>query len=144
MTEQNHIPAPKGKRLLALAIDLGMLMLVSIPVINALLNGHTDRIMIYAMNSAPAWLGIIGVNLFILDSSGQTIGKRLMKLKIIDHQGEKPAFTRLLFIRHIPFLLLALIPYLGPVVLLIVVASTLSKDQASLADRLAGTRVVCA
>lgn len=137
------IPAPKSRRLLALAIDLGILLLVSMPIINALINGNTDNIVIYAMNSAPAWLGIIGFNLFILDSSGQTVGKRLMKLKIVTTDGHKPHFSRLLFIRHLPFLLLALIPYIGPLALLAVVVSTLRKDGQSFADRLAGTRVIC-
>jgi len=135
-------PAPRGRRLLAQAIDLGILLLVSLPLVKALTHGDMERLAAYAMNSAPAWLGIIGFNLFILDSCGQTIGKRLMKIRIVATDGARVGLSKLLFIRYLPFAALASLPYLGPVVILLVILSGLRKDGRGIHDYLADTQVV--
>ncbi|MES9938786.1 MAG: RDD family protein, partial [Sedimenticola sp.] len=93
-------------------------------------------------NSFPAWLLIVGGNLFILDSSGQTLGKRAMKLKIVANNGAKAPFSRLLFLRYLPLLALLLIPYAGPLILIALVISIFREDRRGIHDRLSGTSVV--
>ncbi|MES9961600.1 MAG: RDD family protein [Sedimenticola sp.] len=135
-------PAPLKKRLAAMAIDLGVLSIILIPLVLTLTRGESESLWPYVMNSFPAWLLIVGGNLFILDSSGQTLGKRVMKLKIVADSGAKAAFSRLLFLRYLPFLALLLIPYAGALILIALVISIFREDRRGIHDRLSGTRVV--
>lgn len=134
--------APPIKRVAATAIDLGILSLILTPLLLALSEGNVESLWPYVMNSFPAWLLVIGGNLFILDSSGQTIGKRIMKLSIVSLDGSRTPFTRLVFLRYLPFILALLIPYLGPLALIALAVSIFRKNQLGFHDQLARTCVV--
>ena len=108
----------------------------------AILNNRTEDLAPYLMNSFPAWAFIIGFNLYILHSSGQTIGKRLMGLRVCYPDGTRAPLRYLLLRRYLPLLVLLLIPYLGPLLLLAALAPVAGPNQLGLHDRISNTRVL--
>jgi uncharacterized RDD family membrane protein YckC len=133
---------PTWRRLIAILIDSILAGLIATPVVMAILNSSPDDLAPYLMNSFPAWAFIIGFNLYILHSSGQTIGKRVMKLRVSNPDGSRATFSRLLLRRYLPLLILLLIPYLGPLLLLAALLPVLGPSQLGLHDRLSNTRVI--
>ena len=93
------------------------------------------------MNSLPAWMFVIGFNLFILHSSGQASGQRLLKLRIVDLNDSRIPFSKLL-LSYLPFLIAAATPYLGPVVWLVAIASIFREDRRGCHDLIAGTWMI--
>lgn len=94
------------------------------------------------MNSFSSWLGVAGINLYLLHSRNQTNGKWALKIQIRGRDGMHAGFYRKFFLRYlIPALLLA-IPYIGPSLPLADIGLLLvDPDNRTLHDRLADTRV---
>ncbi|MES9873692.1 MAG: RDD family protein [Candidatus Sedimenticola sp. 6PFRAG7] len=136
----NH--ASPLKRLAATAIDLGILTVILIPLLIAISQGGMESPWPYILNALPAWLLVAGGNLYILDSSGQTFGKRLMKIRIVALDGSRAPFFKLLFIRYLPFALTLSIPYIGPLVMAALAVTVFRNGQQGFHDRLAGTYVI--
>ncbi|WP_395790494.1 RDD family protein [Aquimonas sp.] len=84
----------------------------------------------------------VAVQGYFLHSSGQTIAKKLLKMRIVDENGNKPEFVKLLGLRYAVFQFAQLIPFLGYVVGLVNVLFIFRDDRRCLHDLLAGTRVV--
>ena len=136
-----HVIAPRWLRLLAFAIDVALWCLIAYPVAMVLLSGNDSRIAAMIMNSFTAWIGVAGINLYLLHGRGQTIGKWLLKLQIRRRDGDPAGFNRKLFLRYLlPGLLIA-IPYVGPLLLLLDLAALFGRQGLSLHDRLADTQV---
>jgi uncharacterized RDD family membrane protein YckC len=76
--------------------------------------------------------------------SGQTWGKKWLKVKIVDLQGRKPHFARLLFLRYAPTRIVAITPIAGPWIALVDDLLIFREDKRCIHDHLAGTRVVVA
>ncbi len=135
-------PAARWRRLAAFALDLAVWSLVVIPALQVAMSGDDGRIGAMIMNSFTGWIGIAGINLYLLHARGQTIGKWALRLQIRRDDGARAGFFRTLLLRYLlPGLLLA-IPYLGPLLLLGDLATLFAADRRTLHDRLAGTRVV--
>ena len=79
-----------------------------------------------------------------LSESGQTWGKKLLKLKIVDLEGRKPDFVRLLGLRYLLGLAIYQVPILGPIYSIVDVLFIFREDKRCIHDHLAGTRVVIA
>jgi uncharacterized RDD family membrane protein YckC len=134
-------PAARWRRLAAFAFDVAVWSLVLIPVIRVVMSGNQTHIGAMIMNSFTGWVGVAGINFYLLHARGQTIGKWALKLQIRRSDGCHAGLARKLLLRYLlPGLLLA-IPYLGPLLLLIDLASLFSSDSRTLHDRLADTRV---
>jgi uncharacterized RDD family membrane protein YckC len=103
----------------------------------------------------PGFLAQIGFSIFgfavfvavqgyFLYTSGQTIAKKLLKMRIIDEQGQKPEFVRMLGLRYAVFQFVYLIPFVGALIGLVNALFIFRDDRRCLHDLLAGTRVVMA
>jgi uncharacterized RDD family membrane protein YckC len=134
-------PAAHWRRLAAFAIDAAIWSLVLVPAIGVVMSGDESRIGAMIMNSFTSWVGIAGINLYLLHARSQTIGKWVLKLQIRRAGGSHANLARKLLLRYLlPGLLLA-IPYAGPPLLLIDLASLFTADRRTLHDRLADTQV---
>lgn len=86
------------------------------------------------------WLALNG---HFLASSAQTIGKRLMKIRVVNVKDGKPAsLVRLAVWRALPMYLLSLVPHVGAPIALLGLLLIFRRGRRCLHDRIAGTRVV--
>jgi uncharacterized RDD family membrane protein YckC len=79
---------------------------------------------------------------FPLNSTGQTWGKKALKIKIVDLAGNKPPLGRLLGLRYLPIQVASNVPMIGPVLALVDVLLIFRNDRRCGHDLIAGTRVV--
>ena len=77
-----------------------------------------------------------------LHQSGQTWGKRLLGIRIVDLAGQKPGLGTLLGKRYLPVQVVSSIPLLGGVLSLVNVLLIFRDDRRCGHDLIAGTRVV--
>lgn len=89
-----------------------------------------------------AALGIGAVNLFLLGSRGQTIGKMLVKVKIVRSSGEDANLGRIVLLRILPINAVGLIPVLGALIGLVDALMIFGEERRCLHDHLADTIVV--
>lgn len=141
-----------GRRLVASAIDFVLVPLVSFLVM--LISGAMESADAYAGNQI--WLrgiglGVVGyllINGWLLHRRGQTVGKMVMGIMIVDAtSGEKASLWRLILIRALFFPLLylpLLFSFVGFWALLPLLdqAFVLRPDRRCLHDLAAGTAVV--
>jgi uncharacterized RDD family membrane protein YckC len=84
------------------------------------------------------WGTFFLVNGYLLFMRGQTVGKLVVRAKIVNLEGEVPNFAKLVILRYILPALLAQFPLIG----LIDVLMIFGKERRCLHDYMAGTRVV--
>ena len=77
-----------------------------------------------------------------LNASGQTWGKKLLGIKIVDMAGNKPPIGRILGMRYFPVQLVGNIPFIGPLLAIVNVLLIFRADRRCGHDLIAGTRVV--
>ena len=88
------------------------------------------------------WLVFLILNGYLLSERGQTIGKVVVKTKIIDMNGKVPNFVKLLVLRYMAFGFILQIPIVGSIVNFANILFIFTNDRRCLHDHLAGTRVV--
>lgn len=140
--------AGRGERLAAALLDTVIMLVLVCPVMFT--TGYWQA----AMSGQPPGFGtqllygLMGFVIFVLvqgyplSTSGQTWGKRLMKIRIVDLQGEKPAFSTLIVKRYLPVQAVSLVPFLGNLAALVDVLMIFRADCRCGHDLIAGTRVV--
>ena len=89
-----------------------------------------------------SWVIFLILNGYLLANRGQTIGKGVVKTKIVDLDGNIPRFGKLLFLRYLVIGLVSQIPILGGVVGLVNALLIFGKERRCLHDYIASTRVV--
>jgi len=77
-----------------------------------------------------------------LYTRGQTWGKRALGIRIVDAEGGRLPFWRLIVLRYVVWHWLSLIPYAGNAISLVNVLMIFREDHRCGHDLLAGTRVV--
>ena len=110
----------------------------------------------YAMRGEdpPLWLNLgssaVGFLIFVLVQGyplkqwGQTWGKRLLKLKIVDLAGNKPEFWRMIGLRYGVGQVVMLLPFISFFYALVDALFIFRADKRCVHDHIAGTRVVIA
>ncbi len=138
-----------GASLLDSVIVLLPLMLIALPAYQ----GYVAR-----AQGAPApdpalgsiAMGIMGlafiafgiVQLVLLYRHGQTVGKKIVGIRIVRPDGGRASFPRLLFLRYLVPGLIGAIPLLGPLFSLVNVLFIFGEERRCLHDRIADTIVV--
>lgn len=87
-------------------------------------------------------LVFVALHGYLLATAGQTIGKRLVRIRIARPDGERPSLSRLLGLRYAPLWIAAGIPGVGQVYGLLDALFIFSKDRRCIHDRIADTVVV--
>ena len=77
---------------------------------------------------------------FLLE--GQTVGKKLLGIRIVSLDGRIPRLWRLLVLRYLPMSAVSILPILGNILLLIDVLFIFRSDARCVHDLIAGTKVV--
>jgi len=135
-------------RLVAAIIDTIILMVILIPLM--FVGGYFSTIMTGqkpGFGTQALWGGV-GILIFLvvqgypLNATGQTWGKKMLKIKIVDLEGRKPEFTRLFALRYLTTQVIGLVPFLGTIYGLVNVLFIFGEDRRCLHDKIAGTRVV--
>lgn len=94
------------------------------------------------IDSLPTFVILLGLNVWCLALRGQTLGKIVLKTKIVMMDGRKPPLWRLLGLRYGFLWVLAMIPGVGNWIPVADVAFIFRRDQRCLHDLIAGTKVV--
>ncbi len=137
-----------GMRLAGAIVDALILGLLLIPVLFA--SGYIQLVM-SGQQPGFAWqvgIGVAGficflvVNGYLLNKSGQTVGKKLLGMRIVDLNGNKPDFFRLAGLRYGVGQLIALVPIINMVYWLVDVLFIFREDRRCIHDLIAGTQVV--
>ena len=140
--------ADRGTRLGAAIVD-GMIYLVVIGlpvVVLPVMFGRQQRDetagIVLAFVVGALFIGLLVVNGVMLHRHGQTIAKRLFKIKIVRGDGSRCGLTRVIFARWLPVALLGAIPFVGYIVSLLDPLLIFREDYRCLHDHIADTVVV--
>jgi uncharacterized RDD family membrane protein YckC len=138
--------ADRGTRLLAAIVDVVIyfVVLVVAGAIGGLIMGATRNtsgvaLIVALVVGLVAW---IAVNWVLLHRHGQTIAKRLFKIKIVRSDGSRCSLLRVIFARWLPMTLLGLVPVAGPLISLLDPLLIFRDDYRCLHDLIADTVVV--
>ncbi len=166
MEEQNPyrspnaaIAEPAGEELASRWVRLGAAILDAIIMVVILLplmyfGGYFEAVATAAAAGQQAGLGTmlmwaaVGFIVFLvvqgvpLNATGQTWGKRITGIKIVDLAGNKPPFGKLIGLRYLPVGVASNIPFIGPIISIVNVLLIFRGDRRCGHDLIAGTRVV--
>jgi len=144
--------AGRGARLGAWVIDMIILVVIILPI--AYMGGYFDMVSEAMATGAQPGLAaglkwnlisiliFVVVQFFPLNASGQTWGKKALKIRIADMQGGKPDMTKLMGLRYVLIYAISCIPFIGGVLYLIDALMIFRNDRRCAHDLIAGTKVV--
>ena len=140
--------ASRTQRLAAAFIDGTLAFLITGPTMY--LTGGFDGILEGGSPSTSYTLAIalVGILVFValhgklLLASGQTIGKRLLHIKIVDSNGDLPSAQEHLFTRYAVYLIAPSVPMLGGLLSLINLLTIFGPQRRCIHDLIAATHVV--
>jgi len=160
--ELDFVLADRGTRLGVVIIDALLSVLVVLPLMGLFFfaffasggfSGKAFPELVQALSGGLGYLVQLGMAAFgfvmflalqgwPLAQYGQTWGKRWFGIRIVDLQGRKPEFLRLVLLRYGVGQLVGLIPCLGLIYGLTDALFIFRDDRRCVHDLLAGTRVV--
>lgn len=145
--KQEYRLASRWRRLFASIVDSIVMMVLIIPLMY--FTGAFDDIMAGGEPSLiyNLVLGLVGVIVFVvinghfLISSGQTVGKKLLNIRIVTDQGKHAEFG-VLVTRYAFYLGVPLIPVIGGMINLVNILFIFNSTKQCLHDKIAGTYVI--
>jgi uncharacterized RDD family membrane protein YckC len=141
--------APRSSRFLAVLTDLLVLVLptmASALIAPAMveLGGDVGAVLsiVSSVLLGLLFIGLLVTNLVWLHRYGQTIGKRLLKVRIVRTDGSRISLARVVFLRGLPLGLVGAIPVLGQIVAVLNPLMIFRSDRRCLHDLIADSKVV--
>lgn len=150
--------ATLGQRLAAAIIDVLTFLVVYIPLFagigfSAIAQMNENPEQIENLELTPNWgliglalvlgLGLLVVNIAMLVQRGQTIGKRVMAIRIVDvEQDVNPGWVRTIILRSVVNACITMVPILGGLYSLVDILFIFGKDRRCIHDLIATTRVI--
>ena len=140
----------RGERLGAVLIDGLIILSIMLPAMyfggyfSGIMKGVTPAFGTQLLWALIGFTVMVAIQGYPLAQSGQTWGKKLLKLKIVNLDGSQPDFLRLIGLRYGSTQLISLIPVVGSFYGLVDSLFIFRADKRCLHDLLAGTRVVVA
>lgn len=138
-------PASRWLRLGARLVDQFLYLLCTVPLFAALAVGRDAAGVAFAIGIGLTFLAIAAllvVNLVGLDRRGQTLGKRLLGIRIARRDGAHPSFGRSFGLRAVVPGVIGAVPLIGPLFALLDVLWILGEERRCLHDLIADTLVV--
>lgn len=148
----SHVLAGRGERLAAALIDGVIALVLMVPIF--VFTGYFSVVMDAARSGGQVpflttlGYGAAGFVLFValqaypLAKTGQTWGKKVMSIRIVDMDGAQPPLWRLIALRYLPTQAISVVPVLGSIYGLVNVLFIFRQDKRCLHDLIAGTQVV--
>ena len=143
----SHTPAARSTRLVASILDTMIFFaMVYLPLVVAIVaSGATGDVepadTAAAIGGVLALVGFIvwcGFTLRYMQANGQSIGKKLVRIKVVRADGARASLGRLVWLRNVVNWLLSLVPLYGFVDVLFI----FGESRQCLHDKLADTIVV--
>ena len=136
--------ATRMERLIATVIDGACMLAAFIPLsIVFFMLGLWKFYLVGMVFSVLASAGVfLLLNYKLLKNEGQTIGKRVMNIRIVGRDNERMAVEELLMKRYAPIWLVSFVPFLGPLACLANALLIFRESQACGHDEIAQTKVV--
>lgn len=98
-----------------------------------------------ARNAVLGFLAFLVIQGYFLSQSGQTIGKKILGMRIVTLDNAKPDFFKLIFFRYMILRAIYLVPVAGAVFSMAnCISIFIGKDRRCIHDRFAGTKVILA
>jgi uncharacterized RDD family membrane protein YckC len=140
--------ASRLSRLGARIVDIIISLVISIPVMFS--TGYLQRaaqqqvgIGEMAMYGAGGFVAFLLLHGYFLATRGQTIGKMLVGVRIVDYDtGQLLSLVKLVGLRDLPIAIVAMIPCIGGIVALVDILMIFGNEQRCLHDLIARTKVV--
>lgn len=140
--------AGRGRRLGGAIIDGLLMLLFLFPAMFVV--GYWEKAMAQEETVLDIVLvGGIGIAVFLvlngylLATSGQTVAKRLLKMRIVSVQDNRILpIGKILGLRYLPFWIIGQVPFLGQLMGLVNPLFIFGEERRCLHDHLAGTKVV--
>jgi uncharacterized RDD family membrane protein YckC len=139
--------AGRGSRLVATLIDAvcqGAVFALLV-LLTPLTWTPPDRDHVFAtllVNGAVGFVIFLVLQGFLLATRGQTVGKTLLKLRIVRSDGSPASLARLVGLRYLPTMVITLLPVLGGLYALIDSLLIFRESRRCLHDTIADTIVV--
>jgi uncharacterized RDD family membrane protein YckC len=138
--------ADRGTRLVAAIVDgliygaLAFCLAIMAPMLakNSNSGGSAALVLLFSLGMIVLFV----VNCVLIHKYGQTIAKRLFKIKIVRSDGSRCSLPRVIFARWLPVGLMGAIPLIGPLVSLVDPLLIFRDDYRCLHDHIADTVVV--
>jgi uncharacterized RDD family membrane protein YckC len=152
-SEYNQL-AGRWERLGAAIVDGLILLVITAPLMY--FGGYFNAAMEAAQRGQQLGIGqtllwtaigfviFAAVQAYPLNLNGQTWGKKLLDIKIVDLAGSKPELATLFLKRYLPIHAISAIPIAGGIFGLVNVLFIFRADKRCIHDLIAGTRVVSA
>jgi uncharacterized RDD family membrane protein YckC len=136
--------ASRVSRLAAAIIDVLIMMAVFFPIFLVLGFTVTEQQgpMVQIMIGGVAVLVSLGINGWLLHTRGQTLGKMVMKIRIVRVDGVATTGWDTIGKRLLPLWLVQMIPVIGSFLGLLDVLFIFRQDRRCLHDMVAGTEVI--
>ncbi len=138
--------AGRGTRLGAAIIDgllFGVAGIIAAIAIPATQGSRTGSMLALLMVCAVI-IGMIAANIVFLHRNGQTLGKKILGIKVVRSDGERVSLLRFFFLRFLPVGLLGAIPLVGYFISLLDALLIFRTSHQCLHDNIADTIVVLA
>ena len=149
MNESAKELASRGTRLLGAFLDGIILAVAFIPIgmaagsFSQVTQSQQISISQNALNLVLTIVLFLLINGYLLAKQGQTVGKKLVRIRIVSHVDEHVLpLGKVFCLRYLPLYIVGLLPPLGNLFWLIDVLFIFRKDKRCLHDLIAGTKVV--
>ena len=135
-------------RLAAVIVDGIISLLITMPLF--FFTGYFDHILADNVTLLETILmTLLGLGIFLalhgylLATRGQTIGKMIVGVRIVDYgTGQSVSFRKLIGLRYLPTWIITMIPYFGMLFTLVDALAIFTSERRCIHDLIAGTKVV--
>lgn len=146
--DEVQLLADPGTRLLARIVDVVLELALAVPWFILLLTMNWISVEEFkgggfaALKLVPAELPIAIYQWMLVARTGQTIGKKMMRIRIVRTDGGPVGFGDGVALRDWVMRAVGFIPCLGPLISLVGILMIFGDERRCLHDRIAGTKVI--
>lgn len=140
--------ASRWKRLFAALIDAFIGLLIGIPfwllfdIWDYMLSSQQPSFYIAMLAGIYGFIGFVVVHYYFINKNGQTVGKMLLGIRMVDLEGGLKSAPNIILKRYLPITLASIIPAIGSLLVFVDVLFIFRKDKRCIHDLIAGTKVV--
>lgn len=140
--------ASRGKRLLASIVDAILIVLLTSPFIyftggyEQLFQGIDPSFGYSLAIGLFGMFAFMGVNYKLLSTNGQTVGKKVCGIKIVDLDNELPEFKKHILVRYLIYFMPGQVPIVGQLISMANILLIFGREKKCGHDYLAKTKVV--